>query len=115
MAKLTTLTVKTTGEVETRDWVDRTPDLKFMQTAVGGYIEVVPLLDLVEHDGTIHKCVAFCDEDGKRKQKDLNREATLRWYRGLEGKGFNPRRQHLDVLVGDVLFIWGDKSLMDQL
>jgi hypothetical protein len=104
------VTVKATGEAVESQF--RPNDLRALQDAVGGYIEMISSIQLFEHNGTIHKCVVFCDEEGKLKGKPINREATTRWNRGLaeQGVSYNP-----DYLVGDVAFIFGDPKLMAEL
>lgn len=60
--------------------------LAFLQTMVGGYIELAPC-HCKEYAGVI------CDEEGKLKGKPINKEAT-------KLAGVAP----YDVLVGDILF-----------
>ena len=60
--------------------------LSFLQSTVGGYIEFAPCKH-AEFAGVI------CDEEGKLKQKPINKVAT-------DMAGIAP----YDVLVGDILF-----------
>ena len=86
-------------------------NLSAFQKAVGGYIEIVPYCDLFEYKGTIHKCIALCDEEGKVKAKPFNKKATLLWNKGLKAKGIF---QNPDFLVGDIAFIFGDPEIMEK-
>lgn len=86
--------------------------LSFMQKAVGGYIEVVPMFNMFDHDGKAHMCATFCDEEGKNKGVPVNREATKRWDRCLEGQGV---ARNTDFLVGPVLVLYGDPKLLAEL
>ena len=94
--------------------VDVPPDLQLLKTAIGGgYLEVVPRFNRIGHDGVKHRCVAFCDEDGKLKQLPYNRAATMLWdaeMRRAYGCGCGP-----DYLVGPIAVVFGDKEWMDAL
>lgn len=79
----------------------------------GGYIEPVPYFQTIDRDGQRHRCVAFCDEDGKRKQLALNPKATILWdmaMRRAAGCGCHP-----DYLVGQVAVVFGDAEFMAAL
>ncbi|RUW56826.1 DUF3846 domain-containing protein [Mesorhizobium sp. M8A.F.Ca.ET.021.01.1.1] len=89
-------------------------DLRAFQEAVGGYIEVVQLLEMFDHGGVIRKCIALCDEEGKLKGKPINVEATKKWYRNVEGKVGIPAHRMNDFLVGDIAFVFGDPKIMAQ-
>lgn len=67
------------GGVEERR-LDRTVTLKDLQTAVGGYIELVPRSGEVTHGGA-----AYCNEDGLRLGLPFNGLASLRFRQNLVG------------------------------
>jgi hypothetical protein len=79
------LLVKVDGTTEELE-VPKKDSLKFLQSIVGGYIEMAPC-NHSEYAG------AICDEEGKLKRKPINDVAT-------KMAGVLP----YDVLVGDVLF-----------
>lgn len=70
------------------------PGLLALQEAVGGWIEVVP--NFTFFNG--RACQAVCDEEGKLKYKEVNREATAAW-RACSNTN--------DFLVGDIAIIYG--------
>lgn len=77
----------------------------------GGYIEAVPYFLTIEHAGELHRCIAFCDEDGKRKQLDHNIAANEHWRRAMRrAAGCSPDP---DYLVGDVAVVFGDAEFME--
>lgn len=82
--------------------LDKPPTLEQLQTAVGGYIEVVPGFETF--GGEI--CVAFCDEEGKLKGKDINPGATREWHAQFPND---------DALVGDIVVVCGDDDLLAEL
>lgn len=84
------------GSIEERDWTEM-PGLKFLQEAVHGYIEEVPLWPVG---------VAFCNEEGKLNGLPLNRQAQAIWEQN------GPLR---DYLVGDIVQITGDAEFMAEL
>lgn len=81
------------------------PALQDLQGGVGGYIQLVPYFTRYEGQ----PCVAFCDEDGKRKGLPINQRATELWTE------LEPRFIRRDVLVGPVVIVTGDKALMREL
>lgn len=87
------------------------PDL---QAAVGGYIEIVPHFDTIELAGKLHRCVVFCDEDGKRKRLPRNHHADRLWSEALitAGKADSPAP---DFLVGPIAVVTGDDEFMAEL
>lgn len=92
------------------------PGIQQLQKAVGGYIEVVPYFDTIEHDGAVHRCAAFCNEEGKLNGLEFNARATTLWDAALRragGPGLGCRP--VDVLVGPVVVIFGDRQLMEAL
>lgn len=90
------------------------PKLELLKEAIGGgYLEVVPHWTSIEHGGKRHRCVAFCDEDGKRLPQPVNRMATFAWDAALRrdcGCGCAP-----DYLVGNVVVVFGDREFMEAL
>jgi len=107
--KGTIVSIHAEGMIERLD-IDGPPELPALKVAIGGgYIEVVPGFERITLDDGEHACVAFCDEDGKRKQLPVNRIATAAWWKQL---AVNPGG---DVLVGDVAVVFGDAEFMEQL
>jgi hypothetical protein len=76
--------------------------LEFMQTCVGGPIEVVPHFTTYMSS----RCVAFCNEEGKLRDLPVNKEATMLWRQQFN----NP-----DILVGNILIVTGDEEFMESL
>ena len=78
------------------------PALEALQAGIGGgYIEIVPWF--TKYRG--RRCMAFCDEDGKRKGLPINDHATALWHAlvaALRGR---------DVLVGPVVIVSGAEVL----
>lgn len=92
------------------------PSLELLQGAVGGYIETVPHWDRVNFEDAMHRCVVFCNEDGKRMGLPLNIPATRLWHAALPSPGLiGPDGQMVDVLVGAVIVVFGDDELMEEL
>jgi hypothetical protein len=95
-------------------------DIETMHDAVGGFIEAVPGFLSIEHDGAVRRCVAFCDEDGKRKKSPINVLATDLWHRALVRRG-DPRGLQrpggglADYLVGTIAIVYGDPEFMRAL
>jgi hypothetical protein len=83
--------------------LDRKAELKELQAAVGGWIEIVPAFYTFEGND----CIVFCNEEGKADRLPINYLATAAWY-GVNGP-------HGDVLVGDVLICQGDDEFMGAL
>ena len=79
----------------------------------GGYLELVPGFTTIGVAGVVMDCVAFCDEDGKRKELPLNQAATQFWQVALERKGV--RLALPDQLVGNIAVVFGDREFMDSL
>jgi hypothetical protein len=100
------------GGVTTREVGE--PKLELLKEAIGGgYLEVVPHWTSIEHGGKRRRCVAFCDEDGKRKDLPVNGAATVTWdfaMRRDKGCGCAP-----DYLVGNVVVVFGDREFMEAL
>lgn len=83
-----------------RSSISRPPSLDVLQRAVGGLIESIPYF--VSFENT--PCVAFCNEEGKLKRLPVNVLATGMWH---------AQRGALDVLVGDVAVVTGDRELLE--
>ena len=76
------------------------PALEDLKAAIGGgYIEAVP--GFTRFKGK--PCVAFCDEDGKRKNMLVNGIATELWYEQVGDR--------YDWLVGPVVIVTGDEVI----
>jgi uncharacterized protein DUF3846 len=87
-APLNTLVIIQPDGTETRETYEgNEPELKQLQRAVGGLIELVQ----VEFEGTNR--VAFINEEGKHKRLEHNRRATEMW-------GYDH-----DVLVGPIVIL----------
>ena len=71
--------------------------LDFIQAAVGGYIELVPMFTTFHGE----PCVAWCNEMGKINDLPLNRKATELWAE--QGGTF-------DYLLGPILIVTGDEA-----
>lgn len=95
----------------------RPPKLQELQRAVGGWLEAVPHFLAIKHAGREHRCVAFCNEDGKLERSSyshsfvgplpINMEATRRWQQ------LNPLGG--DYLVGNIAVLFGDPEFMESL
>lgn len=100
------------GELHT---FNEPPTLQFMRDAVGGDIELVPGFDSIGG----RRCVAFCNDDGKR-DLPMNDTATALWEGALflrgERRGLIDAQGHLvDWLAGPVLVLYGDDEFMAEL
>ena len=84
--------------------------LGFLQRHVGGFIEVIPHFVTIEHNGRTHRCVAFCNEDGKLLDLPPNPGADRLWQRAL---GY--RLEGRDYLVGTIVVVFGDQDFMAEL
>lgn len=109
-----TLLVRTDGTTEITEWTEHKPlvFLDHLKKAVGGCIETVPYFDRLEVNGTEHRCVAFCDEEGKIKEKPFNAYAQHMWR--LSGRNGMWAAQS-DALVGDIICVFGDEEFMKEL
>jgi len=97
-------TIKTNGVIMVLE-KDVAITLDDLQTAVGGYVESIPMFDLYKGE----HCVAFCNEEGKLKGLPLNAVATGYWW---EQRHPHPPN---DMLVGDIVIITGDNEMMEAL
>ena len=84
------------------------PGLDFLQEQVGGYIESVPHLDKITIGQTKVEAMAFCNEEGKLRGLPVNEHATKMWADCLGVA----REDMQDVLVGDVVLVYGDPEFM---
>jgi hypothetical protein len=92
----------------------RTPTLEELKAGIGGgYLELIPGFTTVGYAGVVMTCVAFCDEDGKRKELAFNETATQIWQAALRRR--TPLRVMPDHLVGDVVILFGDREFMGSL
>ncbi len=90
---------------------DSKPTLEELQKAVGGgLIERVPYFNQVRFDkvginskARSRTCVAFCNEEGKLKDMDINARATTMWADSLGRPAF-------DILLGNVVILTGDSG-----
>jgi hypothetical protein len=96
-------------------------DLPTLRKAVGGYLEVVPYFGSIPYKGELRRCVAFCDEDGKRKELPLNVLACAAWDAALRREPLfkylpaNKRPSASDCLVGPIVVVFGDDEWMAEL
>lgn len=88
--------------------LSNSPSLDWLQSKVGGNIEAVPYWDTIADDKGTHKCVVFCNEEGKLNQLPFNDVATHFWHRYQS-------QPVSDFLVGNIVIIWGDDELMESL
>lgn len=92
-------TVHPSGE-RMHEKLESAPSLDRIKDGIGGgLIEIVPHFDKYGSED----CVAFCDEEGKLKNFDMNTVATYLWYACLAPEPFRP-----DVLCGSILIIRAD-------
>lgn len=107
--------IRQNGSVEERE-ITGPPTGEELHEIVGGYIEIVPYWSrLVIPSKKINSsCVAFCDSDGKTTSgKAFNERATIMWEGVLNQQGNSLRGR--DHLVGDIVVVWGDRELLDNL
>lgn len=96
------------------------PPLDDVKAAMGdGWLELVPGFVSITVRGRRMSCVAFCDEDGKRKQMPTNGPATILWDHSLREHGHPGLKDHaahwIDWLVGPVVVLAGDGEFMRSL
>jgi len=85
--------------------------LQRAQRIVGGYIEAIPnWVTYLHNDGQLYDACALCNEDGKGMGLGVNRLATARWAQAIGMPIHELVRR--DVLVGNVVLIFGDKDFM---
>lgn len=96
---------------EAREITAEPPTEEIKAALDGGWLELVPGFDSIEIAGTLWRCVAFCDEEGKLKQLELNQIATAFWQRALARN----RKPFPDHLVGPVVVLAGNRAFMEAL
>jgi hypothetical protein len=99
------------GAVETVPIRNTRPSLDFLQTCVGGCIEIVPYFNSIGQGDTAVPCVAFCNDLGKIQKLPHNNPATHLW-RAAQAR---EKVEIADYLVGNVVVITGDEELMENL
>lgn len=106
--KGTLVTIKIDGRTEV-EHVDSVNVLAKLQKIVGGNIETIPGFTKFDSgEGAVH-CVAFCNEDGKNDGLLLNSYAQAHW------RWANPSFANKDLLVGDIVVVYGDAEFMEEL
>jgi hypothetical protein len=100
--------------------LDKAVTLEQLKAAIGGgYLEAIPRFNSIEYEGEVRACIAFCDEDGKRKSLPTNNRATLAWEVALRRTGhpglLDVRGRAVDWLVGDIAIVFGDDEFMEAL
>jgi hypothetical protein len=101
------------------------PGLDEVKAAIGGgWLEMVPRFETIEHEGELHKCVAFCDEEGKLDYRTsgksanapdaANKWATVLWDQALR-RGGHPGLVTPYYLSGRVCVLFGDEQFMGSL
>lgn len=83
-----------------------------LRDAVGGSVELVPYFTLIKLDGKCHKCVAFCNEDGKALGLGRNTLADLLW---MMARAVDHVSEYPDCLVGPVVVLYGDETFMESI
>lgn len=81
------------------------PTLDELHTAIEGPLELVPLLTKLGRS----RCIAFCDEDGKRKGLPLNAAAQALWRLAI-GRPITE-----DHLVGPITIVVASQSFLDRM
>jgi len=79
-----------------------------------GYLEAVPMFNTIAVEGVVHRCVAFCDEDGIRKELPVNMLATGLWLAACGRAGMRSLPQAYGLL-GPVVIVYGDQEFMAEL
>jgi hypothetical protein len=103
------------------------PQLEYLQAAVGGFIEMAPGFNSIEHAGAVVPCVVFANEEGKLQRLEVNVPATMLWDLALrrlvddDGKPLYrngllmPNGNPSDVLCGPILVLIGEPAFLDAL
>ena len=92
------------GKVQ-KENIKKPPGHEQLHKIVDGYIELIPYFTKYDNQ----PCVAFCDEDGKRKGKPLNIPAQILWNHAMG------RRITENYLVGTIAIIVGPQSFLNRL
>ena len=103
------------GEI-TEHKLEKRPNLKQMQDAVGGHIESVPAMEWFYPPSATEPvpCWAIVNEEGKLEGLPVNVLATIAWDRALRrdcDRGFGDPGIRFDVLCGVVAVFTGDALL----
>lgn len=115
--KGTMIILRPNDDNETKPY-NKPPTADELRTAVGGYLEPIPWFNTIgisvpgSGHATLMNCVAFCDEEGKNKNKPLNECATDAWAKSVHRLGKGDLK---DYLVGNVVVLFGDKEFMEKL
>lgn len=100
------------------EW-DKPIPLKVLQSAVGGFIEPIPLFSCMNTPEGEQKVKAFCDEEGKLKQLRFNEPAQGIWVASIANENNIDYEEAAlsatDYLVGPVIVVWGDDEFMAAL
>jgi hypothetical protein len=110
MSKLIVATIKPTGEITMKEFTT-VPPYEYLRDQVEGYIETIPYFTHLSASTERYPAVAFCNEEGKLNGLSPNQLATQMWYKTLAEQNKPP----FDYLCGNIVIIYGDKSLLDQL
>jgi len=86
----------------------RPPTLDWLQKTVDGPIEQVPYFGSYKYQGALMRCVAYCNEEGKLHGLPVNEAATVLWQNSTRG-------ELRDILVGNVVILFGDDAFMREL
>ena len=78
----TMITIGTDGGVEAVH-LREPPKLEDLQKAVGGSLELVPYWSDYFHEGALHRCLVYCNEEGKIKNLPPNPKAQTLWERSF--------------------------------
>jgi hypothetical protein len=105
----------------TNTWLPRSGPLTLYQVtpAVGGAnVEIVPGFDMIESEGKVMPCVAFCDPESKLRNRPINCDATSCGATALLRGGYpgllKSSGRMADMLFGDVAVVFGDTELWRQ-
>ena len=93
----------------------RAVTLDELQEAVGGFAERIPNFDSIFQDGRVQLCIAFCDEDGKQKNRSENQWANTLWMQAIVRRFGQGKAEPGDVLVGSVVLLTGDTEFLEAL
>ena len=90
--------------------VEGPPSDATLRQAVGGEFEDIPGFNSISYEGDVHRCLAFCNDQGKALGLPLNVRATALWHAALRRHGYERglRREDgtvADRLVGDVVVV----------
>lgn len=107
------------GEIEAAEWT-HPPELAVLQKAVEGDIQLVPHFDFYTPPGGMieYRCIAFCNEKGKVIEMPINLRATEAWHfaclRSIGRPLILADGRALDVLVGPMIVVWGNREFLKR-